>query len=669
VNAEIGRFHHLYARPSGAQGWVALIAASKAPYPDPFQYLSSSEVKDGKFVPRRSLNRQLFDPYVGYVREDLLGSLDEVPPPPQIPMRGLMPVPAYWAPIGIDENRRFVSDLSQPPYDALVRIAHQLGSCSGVIVLEPTLVVTSGHCFKTDNDEALVIVERAPNQIDKIPARIVQREEGQHSFKDWAVLRLKRSPNFPVTPLQFADGIDWSNTTRFWGVVTGYPGDLFQTVSKKHVGFEAPSISQCLIDVAQHKAIEDAMQIEHSCEQWFGISGGPLLVWNPNADRFEVLALNTLLSAGFSGTDSELNDLFNESIFRSQAKSVIRQFNLQNESSLFDLNRQDFAGIPGLASVHSAYQRWTTSLYSSKGTLSTKMIEVARREAGLIPEASPYLNDPKRLGFWFSKEKEWNIWLPTTTARADCVQWCDEIIIKPQGWTLQLGQKVNWDELAKRDDTLANENVGWMIVGGDLFYIDKESWEVTGVVRRFMSLKEYGAGFNRQFELWQQYKHLLNEYSDDFIWNEESYSEVKPTSALRSDNFGDDTPTEIPGGKIIKANALARLLDSTHPPLVISSISTTLGLPGSVDLAYSSQGGTYNDDLQQQLGQDLGKLSEGDKSRELVFYCHHAKCWLSYNSALRAINLGYSNVYWFRGGINTWADRGLPFDWMKKVNN
>ena len=34
-----------------------------------------------------------------------------------------------------------------------------------------------------------------------------------------------------------------------------------------------------------------------------------------------------------------------------------------------------------------------------------------------------------------------------------------------------------------------------------------------------------------------------------------------------------------------------------------------------------------------------------------MFYCEGAQCWESYNAALRALDLGYSNVLWYRGGL------------------
>ncbi len=36
------------------------------------------------------------------------------------------------------------------------------------------------------------------------------------------------------------------------------------------------------------------------------------------------------------------------------------------------------------------------------------------------------------------------------------------------------------------------------------------------------------------------------------------------------------------------------------------------------------------------------------------------ECWVSYNAALRAINAGYTNVLWYRGGIEAWKAAGLP---------
>ena len=46
----------------------------------------------------------------------------------------------------------------------------------------------------------------------------------------------------------------------------------------------------------------------------------------------------------------------------------------------------------------------------------------------------------------------------------------------------------------------------------------------------------------------------------------------------------------------------------------------------------------------------------------MVFFCQGAHCWESYNASLRAIDLGYTNVYWYRGGLSSWQEAGLPVD-------
>jgi rhodanese-related sulfurtransferase len=47
-----------------------------------------------------------------------------------------------------------------------------------------------------------------------------------------------------------------------------------------------------------------------------------------------------------------------------------------------------------------------------------------------------------------------------------------------------------------------------------------------------------------------------------------------------------------------------------------------------------------------------------DKTTELVIYCHDGKCPMSYNLASQAVSAGYTNVLWYRGGINAWMAAG-----------
>jgi PQQ-dependent catabolism-associated CXXCW motif protein len=49
-----------------------------------------------------------------------------------------------------------------------------------------------------------------------------------------------------------------------------------------------------------------------------------------------------------------------------------------------------------------------------------------------------------------------------------------------------------------------------------------------------------------------------------------------------------------------------------------------------------------------------------DKNAPLVVYCLSSECWLSYNATLTASELGYKNLYWYRGGISAWNQAKLP---------
>ncbi|WP_455203053.1 rhodanese-like domain-containing protein, partial [Kaarinaea lacus] len=49
-----------------------------------------------------------------------------------------------------------------------------------------------------------------------------------------------------------------------------------------------------------------------------------------------------------------------------------------------------------------------------------------------------------------------------------------------------------------------------------------------------------------------------------------------------------------------------------------------------------------------------------DKFTPVVFFCDGIHSSHSYRAAKKVVALGYANVFWFRGGIQEWADKGLP---------
>ncbi len=57
---------------------------------------------------------------------------------------------------------------------------------------------------------------------------------------------------------------------------------------------------------------------------------------------------------------------------------------------------------------------------------------------------------------------------------------------------------------------------------------------------------------------------------------------------------------------------------------------------------------------------DMLNLAVPDKATPVVFYCMGSQSWHSANAAMRALRAGYTNVLWYRGGIQAWQAAGLP---------
>ncbi|MFN0025136.1 MAG: rhodanese-like domain-containing protein [Parvularculaceae bacterium] len=136
---------------------------------------------------------------------------------------------------------------------------------------------------------------------------------------------------------------------------------------------------------------------------------------------------------------------------------------------------------------------------------------------------------------------------------------------------------------------------------------------------------------------------------------------VPATKQLHNGAMHGPTPASIPGGQLITTKGLASLVQGKQAPFMLFDV---LGgpqtLPGAIPAVVLAQPGSFNDQVSQQFGQNLQQATGGRKDTALVFYCLSTQCWMSYNAALRAINLGYTNVLWYRGGLEAWQQAGLP---------
>jgi PQQ-dependent catabolism-associated CXXCW motif protein len=137
---------------------------------------------------------------------------------------------------------------------------------------------------------------------------------------------------------------------------------------------------------------------------------------------------------------------------------------------------------------------------------------------------------------------------------------------------------------------------------------------------------------------------------------------VKPQNFLQTDVEG-PTPTTIPGDRIVSTSGLYTALAKNPDAAILIDALNGSGhatLPDAHRLPEASSSGRFNDSIQRNLAAELRSLTGGNRETTLVFFCLGARCWESYNAALRAIRLGFQDVYWYRGGLDAWKEAGLP---------
>ncbi len=134
---------------------------------------------------------------------------------------------------------------------------------------------------------------------------------------------------------------------------------------------------------------------------------------------------------------------------------------------------------------------------------------------------------------------------------------------------------------------------------------------------------------------------------------------VSPTKELHTGPMHGPTPASIPGGQVITTKGLVALLANQQvKALLFDVLGGPEVIPGALAASPAAQPGTFSDRTQQEFGQFLQQMTQGNKEIPLVLYCQSTQCWMSYNAALRAINMGFKNVLWYRGGIEAWKAGG-----------
>jgi PQQ-dependent catabolism-associated CXXCW motif protein len=153
----------------------------------------------------------------------------------------------------------------------------------------------------------------------------------------------------------------------------------------------------------------------------------------------------------------------------------------------------------------------------------------------------------------------------------------------------------------------------------------------------------------------------LNPPTDKFYSNEEFGGNFTKADGLRREKFSDITPQTLDGIRTIGTQELARSLKQDGFVLIdVMGLFETI--PGAKTMLNSGVvRDNANDDASfEKRFAGLLQIFQPDKTKPVAFFCSSRNCWLAVNAAMRAQKLGYSQVIWYRGGIESWKAAGLP---------
>jgi tetratricopeptide (TPR) repeat protein len=132
---------------------------------------------------------------------------------------------------------------------------------------------------------------------------------------------------------------------------------------------------------------------------------------------------------------------------------------------------------------------------------------------------------------------------------------------------------------------------------------------------------------------------------------------------IRSDGLLHDrpdgpTPLDLPGATTIDTAGMQRLLLTTPNLLVLTTTPFNPSIPGAI--LVSGPAGKLDDDWQTELGTLIQRATNGQKDRPIVTFSYSINHWYARNLAVRLLALGYTQVFWYRGGWEAWDARRLP---------
>jgi rhodanese-related sulfurtransferase len=135
-----------------------------------------------------------------------------------------------------------------------------------------------------------------------------------------------------------------------------------------------------------------------------------------------------------------------------------------------------------------------------------------------------------------------------------------------------------------------------------------------------------------------------------------------PSKLFSGDRVTGMTPKSLEGVQRWDTAKMVQALQQSERPVVIDAMLSGPMIPGATNLIHI--GLAFDDEKKEsdyaQRFRNMLLAAAPDANKPVVFYCASSSCALSANAAMRARQLGYTQVAWYRGGIAAWTQAGLP---------
>ena len=163
-----------------------------------------------------------------------------------------------------------------------------------------------------------------------------------------------------------------------------------------------------------------------------------------------------------------------------------------------------------------------------------------------------------------------------------------------------------------------------------------------------------------------------------------STSGVPEPQDYRVDNYLSPVPATLKGAMTLDAVAVHRKMDEHGADVILIDVLPLRrkpddfpanrfwrtpprhNIPDSVWLPNVGYG-DIAPEFEDYFIENLERMTEGrNPEKHLIFYCLK-DCWMSWNAAKRAVELGFANVSWFPGGTDEWEVEGYPLELSKPI--